>query len=88
MVSTHSKVRRQRKPILPSLKRRAVDLRQDAWHELASELVATYSDVVIEDLDIAAMKRSMNDERIAGLFLTHPLGSTPRWSATRPKDPE
>ncbi len=88
MVSTQSKVRRQRKPILLSLKRRAVDLRQDAWHELASELVATYCEVVIEDLDIAAMKRSMNDERIAGLCLTHFQGFTPRWSATRPKDPE
>ena len=70
MVSRHSKVRRQAKTNSAKLERRAVDIRQDAWHELTSWLVATYSDVVIEDLDIAAMKRSMKDKRFAGLRLT------------------
>ncbi len=41
------------------LDRRAVHIRQDAWHKLTTWLTATYSEVVIEDLDIAAMKRSM-----------------------------
>lgn len=41
------------------LDRRAVHIRQDAWHKLTTWLAATYSEVVIEDLDIAAMKRSM-----------------------------
>ncbi len=47
------------KPTLPSLKRRAVDIPQDAWHGLTSWPVVTYSDVVIEDLDKTAMTRSM-----------------------------
>jgi putative transposase len=36
-----------------------VHLRQEAWHQLTAELAATYHQVVIEDLDLAAMKRSM-----------------------------
>ena len=41
------------------LDRWAVHLRQDAWHKLTTWLVSTYSEVVVEDLDVAAMKRSM-----------------------------
>lgn len=41
------------------LDRRVVHLRQDSWPKLTCELAATYSEVVIEDLNIAAMKRSM-----------------------------
>ncbi len=41
------------------LDRRAVHIRQDAWHKLTTWLAVTYSEVVIEDLDVAAMKRSM-----------------------------
>jgi putative transposase len=35
------------------------ELEGDSWHKLTAELAATYSEVVIEDLDTAAMKRSM-----------------------------
>ena len=41
------------------LDRRAVHLRQDGWHKMTTWLVSTYSEVVIEDLDVAGMKRSM-----------------------------
>ncbi len=44
---------------IASLDRRAVHLRREAWHQLTTWLAATYSEVVVEDLDIAAMKRSM-----------------------------
>ena len=30
-----------------------------AWHQLTTELVANYGHLVIEDLDVAAMKKSM-----------------------------
>ena len=50
---------RRAKAKLVRLDRRVVHLRQDWWHKLTSELAVTYSEVVIEDLDIAAMKRSM-----------------------------
>ena len=39
--------------------RRAVHLRREAWHQLTHTLVSAYGEVVVEDLDIAAMKRSM-----------------------------
>ena len=51
-----------------------MDLRQDAWHELASELVATRSDVVIEDLDMAAMKRSIERQAFYRSVSDAPLG--------------
>ena len=54
-----SRGHRRAKDKLARLDRRVVHLRQDAWHKLSSELTATYAEVVIEDLDIAAMKRSM-----------------------------
>ncbi len=41
------------------LDRRAVHLRKEAAHQLTAELTGTYGEVVIEDLDIAAMKRGM-----------------------------
>ncbi|MDA8046763.1 MAG: IS607 family element RNA-guided endonuclease TnpB [Actinomycetota bacterium] len=44
---------------IAKLDRRAVHLRRESWHQLTTSLAATYSEVVIEDLDIAAMKRSM-----------------------------
>jgi len=49
----------QAKTKLARLDRRAVDLRREAWHQLTAWLAATYPEVVIEDLDVAAMKRSM-----------------------------
>jgi putative transposase len=44
---------------LAKLDRRCVNLRQQASHQLTTMLAREYEEVVIEDLDIAAMKRSM-----------------------------
>jgi putative transposase len=44
---------------LTRLNRRAGHLRRETWHQFTRELVTTYGEVVIEDLDIAAMKKSM-----------------------------
>ena len=44
---------------LTRLNRKAVHLRRETWHQFTRELVPQYGEVVIEDLDIAAMKRSM-----------------------------
>jgi len=41
------------------LDRRCVHLRHDTIHQLTRRLVDTYGEIVIEDLDIAVMKRSM-----------------------------
>ncbi len=51
------------------LDRRAVHTRQVAWHKLTTWLTATYSEVVIEDLDIAAMKRSMGRRAVSNTAL-------------------
>jgi len=44
---------------LASLDRRCVHLRKQATHQLTTMLADTYSEVVVEDLDIAAMRKSM-----------------------------
>jgi putative transposase len=44
---------------LAALDRRCVHLRRQASHQLTTMLAETYREVVIEDLDLAAMKRSM-----------------------------
>jgi putative transposase len=44
---------------LAKLDRRAVNIRLETWHQLTTKLTNTYDEVVIEDLNIAAMKRSM-----------------------------
>ena len=44
---------------LANLDRKAVHLRREAWHQLTHWLTATYGENVVEDLDIAAMKKSM-----------------------------
>jgi putative transposase len=44
---------------LVRLDRRCVHLRREAAHQLTAELAGTYSHIVMEDLDVAAMKRSM-----------------------------
>ncbi|WP_231740377.1 IS607 family element RNA-guided endonuclease TnpB [Mycobacterium sp. GA-1999] len=44
---------------LSRLDRRCVHLRREGAHQLTTELAGTYGQVVIEDLDVAAMKRSM-----------------------------
>jgi len=50
---------RRAKAKLARLDRRCVHLRREATHQLTRRLVGTYGEIVIEDLDIAAMKRSM-----------------------------
>jgi putative transposase len=50
---------RRTKAKLAALDRRAVHLRRDQWHQLSHRLVSTYREVVVEDLDLSAMKRSM-----------------------------
>jgi putative transposase len=50
---------RAAKAKLTRLDRRCVHLRQEAAHQLTTELAGTYGHIVIEDLDVAAMKRSM-----------------------------
>jgi putative transposase len=44
---------------LVHLDRRCVHLRREAAHQLTTELAGTYGHVVIEDLDVAAMKQGM-----------------------------
>jgi putative transposase len=44
---------------LSRLDRRCVHLRREATHQLTTELAGRYGHIVIEDLDVAAMKRSM-----------------------------
>jgi putative transposase len=44
---------------LARLDRRCVHLRREAAHQLTTELAGAYGHVVIEDLDVAAMKQSM-----------------------------
>ena len=44
---------------LVRLDRRCVHLRREAAHQLSTELAGTYGHIVIEDLDVAAMKQSM-----------------------------
>ncbi len=50
---------RAAKAKLARLDRRVVHLRREAHHQLTTMLADTYREVVIEDLDIAAMKKSM-----------------------------
>ena len=52
-----------------------MDIHQNAWHKATSELAATYSEVVIEDLDIAAMKRSMESRPFCRTVCDVPFGS-------------
>ncbi|MGH7734254.1 MAG: IS607 family element RNA-guided endonuclease TnpB, partial [Gemmatimonadales bacterium] len=50
---------RAAKAKLSRLDRRCVHLRREATHQLTTELAGSYGHLVIEDLDLAAMKRSM-----------------------------
>jgi len=54
-----SRGHRRAKAKLARLDRRCVHLRREATHQLTRRLVGTYGEIVIEDLDLAAMKRSM-----------------------------
>lgn len=44
---------------LRKMDRRCVHLRAEAAHQLTTELARTYGEIVVEDLDIAGMKKSM-----------------------------
>ncbi|HWS92223.1 MAG TPA: IS607 family element RNA-guided endonuclease TnpB, partial [Mycobacterium sp.] len=50
---------RAAKAKLARLDRRCVHLRREAAHQLTAQLAGSYGHIVIEDLDVAAMKRSM-----------------------------
>jgi putative transposase len=54
-----SRGHRAAKAKLSRLDRRCVHLRREAAHQLTTELAGSYGHIVIEDLDVAAMKRSM-----------------------------
>ena len=54
-----SRGHRAAKAKLAALDRRAVNLRKQAAHQFTTDLARSYGTVVVEDLDIAAMKRSM-----------------------------
>jgi putative transposase len=54
-----SRGHRAAKAKLTRLDRRCVHLRREAAHQLSTELAGSYGRIVIEDLDLAAMKRSM-----------------------------
>ncbi len=54
-----SRGHRAAKAKLARLDRRAVYLRRETYHQLTRWLVDTYSEVHVEDLNIAAMKKSM-----------------------------
>jgi putative transposase len=55
-----SRGHRAAKAKLSRLDRRCVHLRREAVHQLTTELAGTHGHLVIEDLDVAAMKRSMS----------------------------
>jgi putative transposase len=54
-----SRGHRAAKAKLSRLDRRCVHLRREAVHQLTTELAGSYGHIVIETLDIEAMKRSM-----------------------------
>lgn len=55
-----SRGHREAKAKLRKMDRRCVNLRAEASHQLTTELARTYGEIVIEELDIAAMKKSMD----------------------------
>ena len=54
-----SRGHRAAKAKLTRLDRRCVQLRREAAHQLTTELAGTYGHIVVEDLDLAAMKQGM-----------------------------
>jgi len=54
-----SRGRMSAKAKLARLDRRCVHLRREAAHQLTTELAGSYGHIVIEDLDVAAMKQGM-----------------------------
>jgi putative transposase len=60
-----SRGHRAAKAKLSRLDRRCVHLRREAAHQLTTELAGAYGHIVIEDLDVAAMKRSMGRRAVS-----------------------
>ena len=54
-----SRGHRAAKTKLTRLDRRCVHLRREAAHQLTTQLARTYGHIVVEDLDVAAMKQGM-----------------------------
>ncbi len=72
-----SRGHRRARAKLARLDRRCVHLRREAIHQLTRWLVDTYGEIVIEDLDIAAMKRSMGRRAFRRSVADAGLGSIP-----------
>jgi putative transposase len=60
---------------LVRLDRRCVHLRREAAHQLTGELARTYGQIVIEDLDLAAMKQSMGRRAFRRAVSDCPMGA-------------
>jgi len=85
-----SRGHRRARAKLARLDRRCVHLRRETIHRLTRWLVDTYGEIVIEDLDLAAMKRSMGRRAFrravadAGLGAIRPtLTYKTEWGRTR-----
>jgi putative transposase len=70
-----SRGHRAAKAKLSRLDRRCVYVRREAAHQLTTELVASYGHVVIENLDVAAMKRSMGRRAYRRAVSDAPMGA-------------
>jgi putative transposase len=70
---------------LARLDRRCVYLRQETVHQLTRQLVDTYGELVIEDLDLAPMKRSMGRRAFRRSVADAALGSIPPTLAYKAK---
>jgi putative transposase len=66
---------RAAKAKLAKLDRRCVNLRRQASHQLTTMLAKEYEEVVVEDLDIAALKRSMGRKAFRRSVSDAALGS-------------
>ena len=70
---------------LVRLDRRCVHLRREAAHQLSTELAGTYGHIVIEDLDVAAMKQSMGRRAFRRAVSDAAMGLVGRnWSTRLP----
>jgi len=72
---------RAAKAKLARLDRRAIHLRRESHHQLTTMVADTYSEVVIEDLDLAAMRMSMGRRAFRRSVSDAALGQLLRSSA-------
>ena len=82
-----SRGHRQARTKLAALDRRAANLRRESVHALTSALARRYGTIVVEDLDVSAMARSMGRRAFrrtvhqAGIGVVRPtLGYKTRWA--------